>query len=53
MHSFTIDVPDRKQVTVSAVAQDGGDMAWGWKRKAAGSYRLHLDVDVSSEELKK
>ncbi len=35
-----------KDLAVVARAADGGDIAYEWKRKERGTYRLGLDVDV-------
>jgi hypothetical protein len=37
-----------KDLLVSARASDGGDIAYGWKKKASGTYKLGLDVAVKS-----
>jgi hypothetical protein len=49
--AFTIDVPTRKVVVVRAVAEDAGDMGYSWSRKQKGSYKLLLDVSVTTEAL--
>src|SRR5262249_38139872 len=41
--TFVIDVPQKKQVTMRAMAEDGGDMGFAWNKKQHGAYRLHLD----------
>jgi len=35
-----------KDLAVIARASDGGDIAYSWKRKESGGYRLGIDVDV-------
>ncbi|HVK74158.1 MAG TPA: hypothetical protein VM734_12600 [Kofleriaceae bacterium] len=35
-----------KDLSVAARASDGGDIAYEWKRKERGSYKLGIDVDV-------
>jgi hypothetical protein len=50
--TFVIVVPDHRQVTIDATAEDDGDIAYKWKKKTSGTYRLHLDVDISTKELK-
>jgi hypothetical protein len=37
-----------KDLVVAARASDDGDIAYGWKKKEAGTYRLGLDVNVKS-----
>jgi hypothetical protein len=37
-----------KDLVVAARASDGGDIAYGWKKKEAGTYKLGLDVSVKS-----
>ena len=48
---FTIDVPTRKMVVLKGRAEDGGDLAYAWGKKGKGTYKLLLDVDVTSENL--
>ena len=38
-----------KDLSVTAKAKDGGDIAYEWKRKERGSYGLGLDVVVKTE----
>jgi hypothetical protein len=47
-HSLTIQAPAGKDVTVVALARDSGDMAYSWQRKESGSYKLSLDVKVTT-----
>jgi len=51
--SFTIDAPADKLTTVAAKAEDGGDLGYSWKRSSRGSYKLRLDVGVSTKALPK
>lgn len=37
-----------KDLAVIAKASDGGDIAYEWKRKERGGYRLGIDVDVKT-----
>jgi hypothetical protein len=37
-----------KDLAVIAKASDGGDIAYEWKRKERGGYRLGIDVDVNT-----
>jgi hypothetical protein len=46
--SFTIDAPTSRLVIVRARASDEGDMAFAWRKKQRGSYKLRLDVDVEA-----
>lgn len=46
--TFSFDAPAEKDVLVKAKASDGGDIGWTWKRKAKGSYKLHLDVNLEA-----
>jgi hypothetical protein len=50
--TFTLDAPAGRMLIVKARADDGGDMAYAWKKKGKGGYRLKLDVDVESVERK-
>ncbi len=38
-----------KDLTVTARASDGGDIAYAWKKKQQGSYQLGIDVDVRTQ----
>ncbi len=38
-----------KDLAVIAKASDGGDIAYEWKRKERGGYRLGIDVDVRTQ----
>lgn len=49
--TFIVDVPPKKEVTVRAQAEDGGDLGSSWKAKGRGSYRLHLDIDVEARDV--
>jgi hypothetical protein len=44
--TFTVDAAAGKMLVVKARADDGGDMAFSWKKKQKGKYRLRMDVDV-------
>ena len=47
--TFAIDVPAKKIVVVRARVADDGDLAWSWKRKGRGTYKLRLDVSVEAK----
>jgi hypothetical protein len=49
--SFTIDAPAKKEILLEGKATDSGDIAWSWKKKSHGAYKLRLDVDVSATDL--
>jgi len=50
-NTFTIEVPARRQVVLRAEAKDDGDMGYNFPKKQRGTYKLVLDVDVTSSEL--
>jgi hypothetical protein len=50
-NTFTIEVPVRRQLVLRAEAKDDGDMGYAFPKKQRGSYKLILDVDVTSSEL--
>ena len=47
--SFTVDAVAGRLVVVKGRADDGGDMAFAWKKKQKGSYKLRLDVNVETK----
>jgi hypothetical protein len=49
--TFIVDVPQHKVVTLRAQAEDGGDMGSTFPKKGKGSYRLHLDADVTTADM--
>jgi len=49
--TFTIDVPARRLVILSADVEDQGDMGYSWGKKSRGSYKLHLDVGVEAKAI--
>ncbi len=51
-NSFTVQAPAGKDLMVYVKAKDGGDIPYKWKKKEAGSYRLHLDVSVRAKKIK-
>ncbi|MBP6628017.1 MAG: hypothetical protein KA297_01225 [Kofleriaceae bacterium] len=46
--TITVQAVAGKDLVVAARAKDGGDVAYAWKKKEAGTYRLGLDVDVKA-----
>ncbi len=44
--SIIVQAVAGKDLAVIAKASDGGDIAYEWKRKEKGGYRLGIDVDV-------
>jgi hypothetical protein len=44
--SIVVQAVAGKDLAVIAKASDGGDIAYEWKRKEKGGYRLGIDVDV-------
>jgi hypothetical protein len=48
--SFTIQAPAGKHVTVAVTARDDGDIPYAWKRSERGSYKLRLDVAVTTAD---
>jgi hypothetical protein len=46
--TFTVFAVAGKDLVVRARAEDGGDIAYRWKKDTRGSYRLGLDVDVET-----
>lgn len=49
-NSFVVQAVQGKDLSVRIKAQDGGDIAYKWKKKEQGSYQLHLDVSVKSKK---
>jgi hypothetical protein len=47
-NSFTVQAPAGKDLIVRIKAKDGGDIPYKWKKKQAGTYRLHLDARVKA-----
>lgn len=46
--SIVVQAVAGKDLAVVAKASDGGDIAYEWKRKERGGYRLGIDVDVKT-----
>jgi hypothetical protein len=46
--SFVVVAPAGADTRVECTAKDDGDIAYQWQRKQKGSYKLDLDVDVST-----
>jgi hypothetical protein len=46
--SIIVQAVAGKDLAVIAKASDGGDIAYEWKRKESGGYRLGIDVDVKT-----
>ena len=49
--TFTVDAPQKKLLILKASAEDGGDIAYAWKKKQKGSYKLRLDVSAQAKDL--
>lgn len=49
-NSFVVEAVAGKDLIVDITAADDGDLPYKWQRKQRGSYRLHLDVDVTTAE---
>ncbi len=49
-NSFIVQAIKGKDLEVKAVAQDDGNIAYKWKKKEQGSYKLSLDVSVKSKK---
>jgi hypothetical protein len=47
--TFVVQVPQGKDVVVTARASDEGDLGHAWSKGEKGSYRLRLDVAIKSE----
>jgi hypothetical protein len=45
-----IQAPPGSDVAVTARAKDDGDMAYAWRKKQKGAYRLRLDIDVKAQK---
>ncbi len=52
-NSFIVQAVKGKDLHVKVRAEDGGDIAYKWKKKEQGSYQLHLDVSVKSKKRSK
>ena len=49
-NSFVVQAIQGKDLNVRVRAEDGGDIAYKWKKKEQGSYQLHMDVSVKSKK---
>ncbi|MCG8422350.1 MAG: hypothetical protein MJE77_30895 [Proteobacteria bacterium] len=47
-NTFTIQAPAGRDVVIAASARDGGDIAYQWKKRQNGAYKLSLDVSVAT-----
>jgi len=48
--SFVVQAVAGSDLVVRANAKDDGDIAFAWKKKSKGSYKLRLDVSVKTEK---
>jgi len=49
-NTFTIQAPAGKAIVVDVTAKDSGDIPYKWEKKGKGSYKLHLDANVTSKK---
>ena len=47
-NTFTFQAPAGKDVTLIANVKDDGNIAYNWKKKQSGSYKLRVDLQVKS-----
>lgn len=47
-NSFVVQAVAGKDLEIKATAKDNGNIAFNWKKKERGSYKLHLDVSVKA-----
>lgn len=47
-NSFTFQAPGGKDVTLIANVEDEGDIAYAWKKKQKGSYKLRVNLNVKT-----